>query len=458
MAKSYAVYHTEKGNISSGGIGNHIDRTEGMEHSYIHADPERKHLNEHLELNRFCTMKLSEAINERISEGYTGTKAIRKDAVKYSTHIMSGSHDKMKEIENDPAKRIEWIKANLEFIKAEFGEKNIVRFAVHRDEKTMHIHAVTVNLTKDGRLSAKEIIGNKKVMQERQDRYAAAVQKFGLMRGERNTGIKHEDAKEYYKRIQSSLDHSKQSVAELEAKRSVLGVDLGTDKENTIENLKTALIAEKTANREKDNRISKLEKDKSEMQSLSKYTKEELQNAKIITQNMLVNRDIYEEKRDEKVLEIAKEKIFPNIPKNDFTFQNFLLETERSNLKENIKKDLLKSLRVKNFIEYSLRKPLIKEIKELATKVLNGLQAVKFRSPLINAEISKWNETKSKVESLQLEELQDRKVKGEMILKSFPEPKKEVPKEYQRFEEASKKRDENQEQAQEQEQKKGRRR
>jgi predicted solute-binding protein len=86
----------------------------------------------------------------------------------------------------------------------------------------MHIHAVTVNLTKDGRLSAKEIIGNKKVMQERQDRYAAAVQKFGLMRGERNTGIKHEDAKEYYKRIQSSLDHSKQSVAELEAKRSVL--------------------------------------------------------------------------------------------------------------------------------------------------------------------------------------------------------------------------------------------
>lgn len=315
----------------------------------------------------------------------------------------------------------------MEFIKAEFGEKNIVRFAVHRDEKTMHIHAVTVNLTKDGRLSAKEIIGNKKVMQERQDRYAAAVQKFGLMRGERNTGIKHEDAKEYYKRIQSSLDHSKQSVAELEEKRSVLGVDLGTDKEKTIENLKTALIAEKTANREKDNRISKLEKDKSEMQSLSKYTKEELQNAKIITQNMLVNRDIYEEKRDEKVLEIAKEKIFPNIPKNDFTFQNFLLETERSNLKENIK-DLLKSLRVKNFIEYSLRKPLIKEIKELATKVLNGLQAVKFRSPLINAEISKWNETKSKVESLQLEELQDRKVKGEMILKSFPEPKKKFRK------------------------------
>ena len=29
MAKQYAVYHTEKGEISSGGIGNHIDRKEG---------------------------------------------------------------------------------------------------------------------------------------------------------------------------------------------------------------------------------------------------------------------------------------------------------------------------------------------------------------------------------------------------------------------------------------------
>ena len=37
---SYAVYHSEKGSISSGGIGNHIDRTPGAEHTYEHADPE----------------------------------------------------------------------------------------------------------------------------------------------------------------------------------------------------------------------------------------------------------------------------------------------------------------------------------------------------------------------------------------------------------------------------------
>ena len=85
-------------------------------------------------------------------------KAIRKDAVKYQTHIMSGSPEQMKKIEDNPELRKQWINSNLDFLKKEYGEKNIVRFTVHRDEKTMHIHAVTVPITQDGRLSAKEIM------------------------------------------------------------------------------------------------------------------------------------------------------------------------------------------------------------------------------------------------------------------------------------------------------------
>ena len=45
---SYAVYHVEKGAVSPGGIGKHIDREPGAEHTYQHADPERIHLNEHI--------------------------------------------------------------------------------------------------------------------------------------------------------------------------------------------------------------------------------------------------------------------------------------------------------------------------------------------------------------------------------------------------------------------------
>ena len=45
-------------------------------------------------------------------------------------------------------------------------------------KKQPHLHIVTVPITEDGRLSAKEIIGNKKQMQERQDRYAELMKPF----------------------------------------------------------------------------------------------------------------------------------------------------------------------------------------------------------------------------------------------------------------------------------------
>ena len=98
----YAVYHMEKGNVSSGGIGNHIDRKKGAEHTYQHADKSKMHLNQNFTLNKYCSMPLNKAIDERIKEGYKGSKAIRKDAVKYTTHILTGSHEKMKEIERNP--------------------------------------------------------------------------------------------------------------------------------------------------------------------------------------------------------------------------------------------------------------------------------------------------------------------------------------------------------------------
>ena len=131
MAKQYAVYHTEKGEISSGGIGNHIDRKEGAEWSYQHADPERIHLNENIIVTEHCSKKLSEAISDRISEGYNARnnagelKAIRKDAVKYQTHIMSGSPEQMKKIEDNPELRKQWINSNLDFLKKEYGEKTL---------------------------------------------------------------------------------------------------------------------------------------------------------------------------------------------------------------------------------------------------------------------------------------------------------------------------------------------
>lgn len=262
----YAVYHSEKGSISSGGLGHHIDRTPGREYTYKHADLSLTKLNKNAVLsNDYHLMRLSDAIEHRIKKGYTSSKAIRKDAVKYLTHILTGSHEEMKEIFSDEKKSKEWINSNFDWICQEFGKENIVRFSVHLDEKTPHIHAVTVPLTQDGRLSAKEVMGNKKAMQQRQDRYAEKMKVFGLERGIKSTGVKHESAREYYARIKEGLKFSSSddNLEVWEKKKGVLSL-FSNEKElnhiETLENYKRANLSLKTALNEELNKKNELKK------------------------------------------------------------------------------------------------------------------------------------------------------------------------------------------------------
>ena len=188
----FAVFHPEKGTGSGGGIGHHIDRTPGLEHTYPHADPARRTENINFSLqNGMHKLSIPEAIKKRIEEGYSGKKAIRKDAVKFLSLVMSGSHEDMKQLASNPKEFKAWQKANFDFVAREFGESNILRFTLHMDEKTPHIHAIVVPLTHDGRLSAKEIMGNKKTLSERQDRYAAQMEPYGLIRGVVGSKARH---------------------------------------------------------------------------------------------------------------------------------------------------------------------------------------------------------------------------------------------------------------------------
>lgn len=191
---SFAVIHIEKGSGNNTGIGQHIDRTR----TPINADPDRAHLNQHfIETGQ----TLNQDINARIAAGYKSGKAIRKDAVKSIRVILSGSHDQMKDIEGNPQELQKWVKANFDFLKEKFGGENIVRFSLHRDEKTPHLHAVIVPITKDGRLSAKEMIGGPKGMEEIQTLYGLKMEPFGLERGLRSSPAKHTDISEYYGKI-----------------------------------------------------------------------------------------------------------------------------------------------------------------------------------------------------------------------------------------------------------------
>ena len=189
-----------------GNLGNHIDRVPGREYSYRHADLSLTKNNKSLkpEYNKYCGMPYNEAIRARVEDGYKGKKALRKDAIYSVNTMLTGSHEELTEIAQDPKKLNSWIKANLEWCEQQFGRDNIVRFTVHLDEKTPHIHCVWCPITEDGRLSAQEWIGNSKKLEALQTSYAEKMKPFGLERGI-SSDKKHVDTEEWRRERANSL-------------------------------------------------------------------------------------------------------------------------------------------------------------------------------------------------------------------------------------------------------------
>ena len=238
----FCSYHIKKGKGGAGGLGIHIDRIkverEDNYNSFPNADPARTHLNISYPCNGYEEMSLPEAISKRLKEGYKDMnnsgelRKIRKDACIYSEHVFTGTHEDLKAIEADPHLLQAWGQANRKLAEDMYRAENIVRFTLHLDETTPHIHCVIVNLTKDGRLAAKEILGGRKDLKEKQDKYAEYMKPFGLKRGLEDTGITHEGAEEYYKRVNAA----KKLEGELTVYKSKFLGQKTLDIDKTLEN------------------------------------------------------------------------------------------------------------------------------------------------------------------------------------------------------------------------------
>lgn len=204
----FAVIHVQKGGSTSGGLGRHIDRKV----TPINAKAELAKFNFSLK-SEVCvdgkirlaqvdmrTLKsLSFRVNERVKLGYKGATAIRKDAVKQLNIMLTGSHEVMSVMSRQELYK--WSIENYRFLVKEYGIDNIVGFAVHCDERTPHIHATVVPLTKDGRLSAKEVVGNRTKLTKLQTNYANQMESFGLERGLKGSKVSHVTTAEYYQAL-----------------------------------------------------------------------------------------------------------------------------------------------------------------------------------------------------------------------------------------------------------------
>ena len=117
----------------------------------------------------------------------------RKDSVRLVEALITASPEFFKGKKRADVK--EYFEYALKFIQAHQSPETIVSAVVHMDEKTPHMHLTFVPLTADGRLSAKEIIGNKKKLTWWQDEFwRHMVKKYpDLERGESasTTGREH---------------------------------------------------------------------------------------------------------------------------------------------------------------------------------------------------------------------------------------------------------------------------
>ena len=97
---------------------------------------------------------------------------VRKDSVKFVDTLVTVSPEFAKAHESEMP---EYFNRAFDFLEERVGEENIISAVVHMDEKTPHLHLCFVPLTKDKRLSAKEILGNKKSMIRWQDDFYACM-------------------------------------------------------------------------------------------------------------------------------------------------------------------------------------------------------------------------------------------------------------------------------------------
>lgn len=94
---------------------------------------------------------------------------VRKDSVRVVEALVTASPEFFKDKSRSEVKA--YFAYALKFLESKQSPDTFLSAVIHMDEKTPHLHLCFVPLTADGRLSAKEIIGNRKNLVKWQDEF-----------------------------------------------------------------------------------------------------------------------------------------------------------------------------------------------------------------------------------------------------------------------------------------------
>lgn len=204
--KAYACLHIKSiKNLStlSKAYKHNIERTSDVEN----VDKSKTYLNRHLvalpegkDYNDVFKQKIKE---EKI-------KTVGKNQTKAIEFMLTYSQKNV----TDEFKIDEWCEKNVEWLKENFGEKNVVSVELHLDETTPHIHAIVIPIV-DKKLHATKMLQSTEEQRKKngmrgytylQDSYYEKMKEFGLQRGIKKTRVKHTDLKDFYSAYGEYLD------------------------------------------------------------------------------------------------------------------------------------------------------------------------------------------------------------------------------------------------------------
>jgi len=213
----YVVLHLDKSPRNEAAMTDHIERKVIAPN----VDPKRTHLNKELIPFPEGVTNRTEAIKYRIENAGLSRK-VGKNQVQVIRVILSGSTEDMLRIQAE-GKLDEWCRDSMDWLKKEYGEKNIVAATLHLDEDAPHIHASVVPIVQGERrkkksnkeqeapkkqykkkkadrprLCADDVMTKDKLIHY-QDSYAQAMAKYGLERGIRGSEARHITTSEFYR-------------------------------------------------------------------------------------------------------------------------------------------------------------------------------------------------------------------------------------------------------------------
>ena len=146
-----------------GHIEAHNERTKENYASNPDVDTSRSRLNFHLVTPQ---RKYRAEAEKQIAEAGCRT---RSDSVRVVEALVTASPEFFKGKRRDEIKA--YFAYAMDFVERRQNPNTIISAVVHMDEKTPHMHLCFVPLTEDGRLSAKDIVGNKKKLTWWQDEF-----------------------------------------------------------------------------------------------------------------------------------------------------------------------------------------------------------------------------------------------------------------------------------------------